>query len=183
MTARPVFVRLAAFFFAFVAAVALAALFKTAPAPRRTPLRHARPEFLLAENLESRVELISLDREAGRSHTRLRLRLVGGSLPPEKLWVRTHFFNPSAPSLRIPAGDPVPLARPFDGGGTTASVVVTSSCTWCDDADAPEGGYFANVEIYEHNYDERPYTLGSQFVDLTTAVPVVVHADRAQSRR
>jgi hypothetical protein len=181
MTARPVFVKLAAFFFAFAAAVALVAVFTPAP-PRRVVVPRERPEFVLAENLESKVELISLDREAGRSYTRLRLRLVGGSRAPEKLWVRTHFFNPSAAWLRVPAGDPVAVERPF-GGGSPASVIVTAACPWCNDAAAPGDGYFANVEIYEHDYQERPHTLGSQFVDLTTAVPVVVHADRASSRR
>ena len=182
MTARPVFLRLAAFFVAFAAAVSVVALFRPAHVRRAVTTPLPRPQFVLAETLESKVELISLDREGGRSYTRLKLRLVGGSLAPEKLWVRTHFFNPSAPSLRVPAGDQVAVIRPFDGGGSV-NVVVASTCSWCDDADAPESGYFANVEIYEYDYGERPHVLGSQFIDLKTAVPVVVHAERAPSRR
>lgn len=193
MTARPVFVKLAAFFFAFAAAVALVgALRYSKPArdvlscgfapPRRAVAPRARPEFVLAENLESKVELVSLDREAGRSYARLKLRLVGGSLPPERLWVQTVFFNPSHPSGRVLFDDVVEVARPFDGGSTT-SVIVSSACSWCGDRDLPDGGYYANVEIYEHGYKERPAPLGAQFVDRTTAVPVVVHADRESSRR
>lgn len=178
MTARPLFVKLAAFFFAFAAAVALVALFTPAP-PRRVVVLRPRPQFVLAENLESQVELVSLDREAGRSYARLKLRLVGGSLPPERLWMRIYFFNPSDRWRRVWADDAVELVRPFDRGDT-APVTVSAPCTWCEAPDVPASGFFARVEVHEDREAltlRVPPPLGSPFGDIREAVPVAVHAD------
>lgn len=182
MTARPVFLKLAAFFFAFAAALSVVALFGPALTPRRPVARPATPDFAIADNLDTKVELVSLDRESGRSYTRLRLRLVGRSLRPERLWVRLSFFNPSDPSGRVRGDDAVEVVRPFDGG-SPAAFTVTSTCSWCDDEDAPASGYFANVEIFEDRGGAKPSHSSSQFSDLTTAVPVVVHAERVAPPR
>ena len=175
MTARSVFVKLAAFFCAFAAAVAVVALFTPAPTPRRPAAPNARPPFALARDLDSEVALISLDRQGGRSYTRLTLRLLGGSRPPERLWVRTYFFNPSAAPGRYWADDAVELVRPF-AEGDTAALTLSAPCSWCDDAGMPGGGYFARVQIFDGR-DETPLPMGAEAGDIRTAAPVVVHVD------
>lgn len=175
MTARSVFLKLAAFFFAFAAAVAVVALFRPAPPRRPVFTRPAPPPFALAEHLETEVELISLDRRGGRSYARLTLRLAGRSLPPERLWVRTYFFNPSGAAGRYWADDAVELVRPF-AEGRTATVTVSAPCSWCDDEGMPAGGYFARVQIFDGR-EETPLPAGARADDIRTAVPVVVHVD------
>ena len=177
MTARPVFVKLAAFFFAFAAAVALVGAFRVllparpgvsdAPAPR---------PFKIAEDLGVEVGLVTLDREHARSYTRLSLSAYGGRVP-EKLWVRTYFFVPDDAALRVWAGDAVEIVGPFDRHGGV-DLTVAAPCDWCDDESAPRGGYFARVQLFDGR-ETTPLPHGADFADIRTAAPVVVHAERA----
>lgn len=192
MAARRIALRLAAFFAAFAAALSLVALFTPAPRPvlrgscaATLAVVSCPPaaEFVLAENLDADVELVSLDRENARSYARLRLRLVGGSRAPERLWARTYFFDPSDQSGRVRAGDVVELARPF-AEGDTAGVTVSAPCSWCKDA--PAGNYFARVELHEDcanwercaaaSFPRVPPGPGPLF-DIRSAVPVAVHVE------
>ena len=120
---------------------------------------------------------MTLDRESGRSYTRINLHVVRRPHVPEKLWVRTFFFSPDDKARRVWGGDAVEISRPFDEYGD-AVVTVAAPCGWCDDEDAPRGGYFARVQISD-GQEETPLPQGAQFRDLWTAVPVVVHAERA----
>lgn len=193
MAARRIVLRLAAFFAAFAAALSLVAVFqRTSPRelPGTFPLKNVvscppAAEFVLSENLDADVELISLDRENARSYARLRLRLVGGSAAPERLWVRTYFFNPSDPSGRVRAGDAVELVRPFKEG-TSVPVTLSAPCPWCKDAGEPAGNYFAHVEISGDcadsedcagvSFPHAPLGPGPLF-DIRSAVPVAVHVE------
>ena len=181
MTARPVLVRLAAFFVAFAAALAAVALFTPAPTPRRPAARPVTPDFAVADNLKTEVELVTIDRESRRSYTRLSLRLVGRSLRPERLWVRTYFFSASDPFGRQWADGAVELTRPFREGDR-ASVTVSAPCGWCDDEGVPAGGYFARVQLSDGRED-TPLPSGARAGDIRTAVPVVVHAERVRLPR
>lgn len=183
MIARSVLVKLAAFFLAFAAAVALVGVFPRLwpdrPEPRRAPAP-ARP-FRLSEDLSFEVGLVTLDRENARSYTRLDLHVVRRLGVPEKLWVRTFFFSPDDPARRVWVGDAIQIDRPFDEQGD-ASMTVAAPCAWCDDADAPRGGYFARVQISDDR-DRTPLPDGALFHDIRTAAPVVVHAERVPRTR
>ena len=185
MRARPVFVKLAAFFLTLAAALLLVSEIRHVRYRMATNerLRSSPPRpFNLSEDLGVEVGLVTLDRENSRVYARLRLwHHRGPALSPQKLWVRTFFFTPDDPSRHIRAGDEVELIRPLDGDGY-ADLTVAAPCSWCDDAEAPRGGYFARVQISDGR-GETPLPHGAEFRDLNTAVPVVVHADRAQSRR
>ena len=184
MTARPVFVKLAAFFFAFAAAlmlvgeirhvqnrIALSERLRSSPAPR---------PFNITEDLGVEVGLVTLDREHSRSYTRLRLSAYRGRVP-DKLWVRTYFFSPDDAEGRVWAGEGIEISRPFDEHGSV-DLNVAAPCGWCDDEGIPAGGYFARVQIWDGR-DATPLPEGAQFADLRTAVPVVVHAERAPVMR
>jgi hypothetical protein len=177
MTARPVFVKLAAFFFAFAAAVALVGVLRNSwPARRVTSCGVTPPRpFKLTEDLGVEVGLVTLDREHARSYTRLTLAAYRGRAP-EKLRVRTYFFAPDDEAGRVWAGDAVEISRPFDRHGSV-NLTVAAPCDWCDDETAPRGGYFARVQISDGR-EETPLPQGAEFRDIKTAVPVVVHAER-----
>ena len=147
LNARPVFLKLAAFFFAFAAACALVAAV-AALRPARTALLYmpAPPrEFRLAEDLGMEVGLVTLDRETSRSYARLKLWLPSPHQAPQRLWVRTYFFTPGDPAGRVWAGEAVELKQPFVEYNY-AHLTVAAPCTWCADEDAPPSGYFARVQ-------------------------------------
>lgn len=179
MTARPVFVKLAAFFVAFAAAVALVDEMRHIRNRQALDTLYRAAEsrpFKIAEDLGVEVGLVTLDREHARSYTRLRLDAYRGRVP-EKLWVRTYFFAPDDAGGRVWGGDAVEIDRPFDQYGSV-NLTVAAPCAWCDDETAPRGGYFARVQISDGR-EETPLPWGAEFRDIRTAVPVVVHAERA----
>ena len=181
MNARRVLLRLVAFFAAFAAAISLVVLLT--PASRRA--RHVPPPapraFILTEDLDTDVELVMMDRENKVTHTQIDLRLVSNRFGPEKLWVRTYFFAHGDPLGRVWAGDAVEISEPF-AENSRVMFTATARCDWCDDEGVPEGGYFARVQISDGT-DMTPLARGPQFSDITTAAPVVVHAERAASLR
>jgi hypothetical protein len=179
MRARPVFVKLAAFFLTFAAALLLVSeirhvRYRVAMNER---LRSSPPRpFRLSDDLSFGVGLVTLDRENARSYTQLNLYVTRRPHMPEKLWVRTFFFSPDDATGRIWGGEAIELNRPFDEHGN-ASVTVAAPCSWCADPQAPRGGYFARVQITDGR-EETSLPLWSQFRDISTAAPVVVHAER-----
>ena len=181
MSARRILVRLAAFFAAYVAAVSLVLLLKPAPPPRWVGFTEPPPAraFSVARDLDVEAELISLDRESGRSYTRLRLWRPFGPQPPARLRVRTYFFTAEGPARRVWSSD-AELLDPF-GARQDASVTVAADCDWCADADAPRGGYFARVQV-STDAEESELPSGEHFFDIRTAVPVVVHVERGAAR-
>lgn len=182
MKVRRVLLRLAAFFAAFAAAVSLVVLLRPAPSPRYTPAAHvAPPAFRLAADLDTRVEMVSLDREKERSYVRLRFSPRAGRRLPDTLRVRTYFFTSAGASRRVWAGDAAEIYNPF-AGGEGASVTVAARCGWCADRDAPRDGYFARVQIATDG-EESELPAGESFFDITTAAPVVVHVERDSSAR
>ncbi|MDT7604691.1 MAG: hypothetical protein QOF61_2688, partial [Acidobacteriota bacterium] len=124
------------------------------------------------QDLDTDVQLVSLDRENRLSYTRLKL-WVRHYPAPERLWVKTYFFTPDDPSRRVWSSAPVELREPFfDGNAATVNVAAT--CDWCGNTDTPTGGFFARVQV---STDAEATSLPSydQFFDITTAAPVVVH--------
>jgi hypothetical protein len=179
MSARRILVRLAAFFAAYAAALSLVLLLK--PAPPRPFIAHPSPgpAFSVARDLDVEAELISLDRESGRSYTRLRLWHSFGPQPPARLRVRTYFFTAEGPARRVWSSE-AELRDPF-GARPDAAVTVAADCDWCADADAPRGGYFARVQVSTDS-EESELPAGERFFDIKTAVPVVVHVERGAAR-
>lgn len=182
MTARPLFVKLAAFFFAFAAAISAVAVVRALRPARHYAYAPPPPRpFKLSKDLTFEVGLVTLDREHARSYTRFNMHVVRRAGVPEKLWARTLFFSPDDPSGRVWWGGEVELNRPFDEYGD-ASMTISAPCGWCDNADAPRGGYFARVQISDGR-EQTPLPWGAEFRDINTAVPVVVHAERASPAR
>jgi hypothetical protein len=173
--------KLAAFFFAFAAAVSVVAVVR-ALRPARPARYYAPPPrpFKLSEDLDVQVGLVTLDRENARSYTQVSLSTHPARLPA-RLRVRTFFFSPDDPSRRVWGGDAIEIVRPFDGSAS-ASVTVAAPCSWCADADAPRGGYFARVQVSDGR-EETPLPYGAEFRDISTAAPVVVHAERVPPGR
>ena len=182
MTARPVFVKLAAFFFAFAVAISVVAAVRALlPAPPAPYYAQPPRPFKLSEDLDVTVYLVTVDRESARSYTQLNLSAYA-KRAPGKLWARTFFFSPDDKTGRVWGGDAIEIGRPFDENGY-ANVTVAAPCSWCDDAEAPRGGYFARVQITDGREETPLPPQGAAFRDIDTALPVVVHADRESSRR
>ncbi|MCA1613133.1 MAG: hypothetical protein LC800_03045 [Acidobacteria bacterium] len=182
MKVSRVLLRLAAFFAAFVAAVSLVVLLRPASSLRHVlPARAVTPAFRLAADLDTRVEMVSLDREKERSYVRLRFSPRAGRRLPDTLRVRTYFFTSAGASRRVWAGDAAEVYNPF-AGGESASVTVAAGCGWCADKDAPRDGYFARVQILTDREDSE-LPAGESFFDITTAAPVVVHVEKDSSAR
>jgi len=128
----------------------------------------------------SRVKLVSLDFINRQSYTALSLTREAGRPAPAKLWVTTLFFTPNNPSKRVwtsVAEIPGPFAN-----GDTFEYVATASCEWCSYPDAPKAGYFARVYVTA-GYADSSYPPDIDFDrDITTAIPVVVQAERKTPR-
>lgn len=128
----------------------------------------------------SRAKLVSLDLLNRQSYTALSLRREAGQPRPPKLWVTTVFFSPSDASERVwTSVSEIP--RPF-ANGDTLEYVVTASCDWCRDPAAPKAGYFARVYVAAAHSDRFLPTDVDFDRDITTAIPVVVQAERKNHR-
>lgn len=139
--------------------------------PSVTP--EASPELISYD-----TKLVSLDFINRQAHTSLELRLGAGQPAPEKLWVTTFFFVPDYPGQGWTTTREI--RRPF-ANGDRFEYVASSTCDWCGDSDAPRAGYFARV--YVSTEGGAASDLGSPSSrEITTAVPVVVQAER-KSRR
>lgn len=179
MRARPVFVRVAAFFLAFASALVLVnevrhVRNRMAAAEQLRSYRAPRP-FKLPEDLDVTVGLVTVDRENARSYTQINLSTYTGRTPG-KLWARTFFFSPDDKTGRVWGGDAIEIGWPFDKNGY-ANVTVAAPCSWCDDREGPRGGHFARVQISDGR-EATPLPEGGEFFDINTALPVVVHAER-----
>jgi hypothetical protein len=172
MDIRGITLRVAAFFVTFVAALSLTAFFMIARVRNVRPLL-APPAraFSVNRDLDTDVQLVSLDREHRRSYTRLKLWLTHYPAP-DKIWVSTYFFTPDDATRRIWWSAPVELRHPF-ADNNVVTLNVATPCDWCGDAYAPRSGIFARVRI-STDEEVTPLPEYDHFFDITTAVPVVV---------
>ncbi|MFL6229083.1 MAG: hypothetical protein ACJ741_09910 [Pyrinomonadaceae bacterium] len=172
MDIRGITLRVAAFFVTFVTALSLTAFFMIARVRNVRPvLAPPARAFSLSRDLDTDVQLVSLDRENRRSYTRLSLWLRFYRAP-ERLWVRTYFFTPDDPARRVWSSAPVELRQPF-ADGSAMTLNVAADCEWCGNANAPRSGFFARVQV---STDSESSSLPEydQFFDIRTAAPVVV---------
>lgn len=143
-------------------------------APSLPPVIEAR------QTVNYEVRLVSLDLMNDKTYTTLLLRRQSGQSAPESLWVMTAFFAPDyAPD--IVWSNVAEIRRPFAAGDVT-EISVTSSCVWCAAPNPPRAGYFARVYVSTENPGYAPYPSVPFDRDITTAIPVVVQAERKLHR-
>lgn len=122
------------------------------------------------------ARLVSLDFINKQSYTALSIQRQPGQPVPQKLWVRTDYFSPDYAPGRSWTSQ-TEISQPF-AQSERFEYVATASCDWCSSSDTPKAGYFAHVYVFA-DYDGTAYPPDSQFNgDITTAVPVVVQAER-----
>lgn len=144
--------------------------------PRPAPITNATVTATSAAEIAHQVQLVMLDRENRRSHTKLTLvrDLRSRSPAPERVWVWTYFFTPN--DMRTWASEPMEVREPFRDGDRV-SVTVNSVCQWCDNAGTPTSGYYAGVHV--STSEEAAMLRADQLsLDIVRAAPVVVQAER-----
>ena len=148
----------------------------TAPVARIPPVLITAPPMSpptrLRQPVNYKVRLVSLDFINRESYTVLKLKHETGQPVPEKLWVTTVFSpdSPSGKSFVITTK----ILNPFENEDDL-EYTAASSCAGCDYSNAPRVGYFARVYV---STDEANLYPGDFDSDLTTAIPVVVQAER-----
>ncbi|HWT01958.1 MAG TPA: hypothetical protein VN256_17045 [Pyrinomonadaceae bacterium] len=128
------------------------------------------------------VRLVSLDFINGKSYTTLTLQRETGRPAPERLWVTTVFLTPeSAPGRSWTTT--TEIRRPFGTGNRAGRTEITAeaSCSWCAASGTPAAGYFARVYVWTEDGAHLPPPEAFA-ADITTAVPVVVQAERETRR-
>lgn len=128
------------------------------------------------------VRLVSLDFINGKSYTTLTLQRDTSRPEPERVWVTTAFVSPE----HYPGRSWMTTAeirRPFGDGNRAGRTEITaeSSCSWCARSGPPAPGYFARVYVWTEDGAHVPPPEAFD-ADITTAVPVVVQADRRAGR-
>lgn len=128
------------------------------------------------------VRLVSLDFINGKSYTTVTLQREAGLPEPERLWVTTVFLSPEhAPGASWTTTAEV--RAPFGTGNRAGRTEITAeaSCSWCSRYGPPAPGYFARVYVWT---EDGPHLLPPEAfdADITTAVPVVVQAERERGR-
>ncbi|HJU55954.1 MAG TPA: hypothetical protein VJ715_15320 [Pyrinomonadaceae bacterium] len=137
------------------------------------------PPAATPELISYDTKLVSLDFINKQSYTALELRLGAGQPAPDRLWVTTFFFAPKYPGRGWTTRREI--RRPF-ADGDVSYTVASGPCNWCGDSDAPKAGYFARVYVSTEAGDDSD-VLESRFSrEITTAVPVVVQAERKTRR-
>ena len=128
------------------------------------------------------VRLVSLDFINGKSYTTLTLQREAGLPEPERLWVTTVFLTPeSAPGRSWTTT--TEIRKPFGVGNRAGRTEITAeaSCSWCAASGTPADGYFARVYVWTEDGSHLPPPEAFA-ADITTAVPVVVQAERKARR-
>ncbi|HYG80859.1 MAG TPA: hypothetical protein VD861_10745 [Pyrinomonadaceae bacterium] len=128
------------------------------------------------------VRLVSLDFINGKSYTTLTLQRDTSWPEPERLWVTTVFVSPeSAPGRSWTTTTEV--RNPFGTGNRAGITEITAeaSCSWCARSGPPAPGYFARVYVWTEDGAHVPPPEAFD-ADITTAIPVVVQADRKAGR-
>jgi hypothetical protein len=129
-----------------------------------------------------KVRMVSLDFINKESYTTLVLKREAGRAAPEKLWVTTVFFSPDRPTGKVLMSS-AGILKPF-AHGDVLEYVATGSCDWCELAKIPKAGYFARVYVSADYADSSyPPDVDVDFdSDISTAIPVVVQAERKTIR-
>jgi hypothetical protein len=126
-----------------------------------------------------KVQLVTLDMEARRSHTTLTVEHEPGANAPEKLWVCTGFFVPGG-SEEYPT-EPVLVEKPF-ASGRRATLTVTAACHWCGQRGVPAAGFYANAVVSTISADDALHDHVSGQHKIGDATPVTVEEGRRKSR-
>jgi hypothetical protein len=129
-----------------------------------------------------KVQLVTLDVAARKSHATLVLERAPEAPAPERLWVWAGFFVPGDAGGEVFAGAPVLVEKPFAGGATRATVNVTGACPWCGQGDAPAAGYYARVNVSAESAADAQLADEEVSRVLSTATQVVVEEGRRRSR-
>ena len=140
------------------------------------------PPLPSRSKVDYKVQLVTLDVAARKSHATLVLERAPGAPAPERLWVWAGFFVPGDAGGEIFAGAPVSVEKPFAGGATRATVNVTGACPWCGQGDAPAAGYYARVNVSDESAADAQLEDEEVSRDLSTATQVVVEEGRRRSR-
>ena len=127
-----------------------------------------------------KVKLVSIDFSSRKTYTTLALTKEFNRPAPDRAWVWTYFFSPDRPGVRWSSA-PVEIQQPF-AKGETATITATGSCDWCDDVRAPRTGYYARVNVSTQFRDAAHLREDQMKDDITTAMPVLVQAERRASR-
>ena len=128
-----------------------------------------------------KVQLVTLDVAARKSHATLVLERAPDAPAPERLWVWAGFFVPGDARGEVFAGEPVVVEKPF-AGATRATVNVTGACPWCGQGDAPAAGYYARVNVSDESAADAQLEDEEVSRDLSTATQVVVEEGRRRGR-
>lgn len=129
-----------------------------------------------------KVQLVTLDVAARKSHATLVLERAPDAPAPARLWVWAGFFMPGDARGEVFSGAPVSVEKPFAGGATRATVNVTGACPWCGQGDAPAAGYYARVNVSDESAADAQLADEEVSRDLSTATQVVVEEGRRRSR-
>lgn len=158
--------------------------FREAP---RVKVTAAVPEVLpdaadYAPPVSHTVRLVSLDFINGKSYTTLSLQRDTARPEPERMWVTTVFVSPEGYPGRG-WSITTEISDPFgDGNGAgRTEITAEASCSWCARSGPPAHSYFARVYVWT---EDGPHHVPPEAfdADITTAIPVVVQADRKAGR-
>jgi hypothetical protein len=132
--------------------------------------------------LSYKARLVTLDYASGKTHTRLVLECPPARRAPERVWVWTYFFVPGGErEHQFWAGEPVEIKSPFTEG-KRADIVADAACSWCNDARAPQEGFYARVHVSTESAASARLRPEELDYNLSTATPVVVEGTRRSSR-
>ena len=140
------------------------------------------PPLPSRSKVDYKVQLVTLDVTARKSHATLVLERAPNAPAPERLWVWAGFFVPGDAGGEVFAGAPVVVEKPFAGGATRSTVNVTGACPWCGQGDAPAAGYYARVNVSDESAEDARLEDEEVSRDLSTATQVVVEEGRRRSR-
>ncbi len=135
------------------------------------------PVLRAAPPVLHKAKLITLDAARRESYTTLELECAPHAAAPEKLWVWTCFFVPSAGAGRCWSSQPVEVLRPF-ASGNRATVTIQAPSAWYGEAGAPVNGFHALVRVSTLSAEDARVPVAALNFDITTATPVVVQEPR-----
>lgn len=130
----------------------------------------------VSQPISYKVQLVSLDFINHQSFTTLTLKRETDDPWPDKLWVYTSFFIPSAPRKNW-SSDPVEINVP-SASGNEMSLTVAIECPWTKTDYAPRSGYYARVSVSTVSSEAAIYSDEQMDRDIKTATPVLVQVDR-----
>lgn len=174
-----------------VGAIALTRYYSSRPAPPpATPATPASPASTPSAPSEGAREggapvvfkprSITLDFEAGKSHTTLALERDATRPAPEKLWVWTYFFSPEGERTYC-AGEPVEVRRPF-ATGDSPTITATASAADCRAPSPALYALYARVNVSTESAFAARLSERQISYDTASATPVVLKNARREGR-